>query len=164
MLPLASTLAAGLILLSALPALAACPIELSTYADRDGVAEIAFRPVDAQAAVTNRFRMAMRGGPLFEGVVMWTDEPARPSGLLMYDCPEGDVTGAELAACTIWQGVVYAVGDDGEIGLLPGEGEPAPGRLLLADLGYQMRWAPGFETAGLYTAPWDVFTLSGCQE
>jgi hypothetical protein len=160
----AQTLLIVLSLLAASSAHAACPIELATYQDRDGVAEIAFRPVDAQAAVTNRFRMAMRGGPLFEGVVMWSEDPARPNGLVMFNCPEGDVTGTELEACTLWQGVIYAIDDEGEVGLLPGEGKPAPQTLILADLAYQMRSAPAFADAGLFAAPWDGFTLAGCQE
>jgi hypothetical protein len=155
---------AGLILLSTSPAYTACPIELATYQDRDGIAEIAFSPVNEQAAVTNRFRMAMRGGPLFEGVVMWSDDPARSYGLLMFNCPEGDVTGAELEACTLWEGAIYTVDEEGEVGLLPGEGQSAPRKLILADLGYQMQGAPAFTSAGLFTAPWDAFTLAGCQE
>lgn len=95
---------------------------------------------------------------------MWSDDPARPNGLLMFQCPQGDVTGAELEACTLWQGVIYAVDGQGEIGLLPGEGSPAPQSLIFADLGYQLRHAPAFANAGLFTVPWDGFKLSGCQQ
>ncbi len=151
-------------LAAASPATAACPVELAIYRDRDGVAEIAFRPAAGSAAVTNKFQMAMRGGPLFEGVVMWTEEPARPYGQVMFNCPEGDVTGAELDACTLWQGVIYGVDGEGGVGLLPGEGEPAPSSIILSDLAYQMRGAPAFSSAGLFTVPSDVFALSGCQE
>ena len=160
----AAFLLASIAGLAAAPALAACPIELATYRDRDGIAEVEFKPVEGQAAVTNRFHMAMRGGPLFDGVVMWTEDPPRPNGIVMFNCAEGDVTGAELDACTIWQGVIYAVDAKGEVGLLPGEGEPAPRSLILADLAYQMRAAPGFTNAGLFSVPWDGFTLAGCQE
>lgn len=151
-------------MLAASPALADCPIELATYRDRDEVAEIAFSPVDGRAAVTNQFQVAMDGGPLFEGVIMWTDDPERPRGMVFFNCPEGDVTGTELDACTLWEGVVYGIDEKGDVDLLPGEGKPAPHKLILADLGYNMRWAPNFRNAGLYTVPWDVFTLSGCQE
>jgi hypothetical protein len=148
----------------AAPALAACPIELAVYRDRDLVAELNFSPVLAQAAVTNRFKIVMRGGPVFEGYVLWTDDPARPYGQALHECPEGDVTGDELAACTVWQGTIYTVSAEGTVGLMPGEGEPAPAKLLLADLGYQMRWSQTWEKAGLKATPWDEFSLSGCQE
>lgn len=159
--PLVAALAAGL---GVSPSLAACPVELAVYRDRDAIAGIDFMPVDSQAAVTNRFRMAMRDGPVFEGHVLWTGDPARPYGQLLHDCPEGDVTGEEIAACTVWQGTVYALGADGAVGLMPGQGEPAPERLLLADLGYQMRWSAAWEKAGLTAVPWDEFRLSGCRE
>ncbi|MBX3532434.1 MAG: hypothetical protein KF849_17675 [Rhizobiaceae bacterium] len=146
------------------PALAACPVELAVYRDRDAIAELNFSPVDAQAAVTNRFKLIMRDGPVFEGHVLWTDDPARPYGQLLFECPEGDVTGDELAACSVWQGTIYTLGADNTIGLMPGEGEPAPEKLLLADLGYQMRWSATWEKAGLKAVPWDEFRLAGCQE
>jgi hypothetical protein len=148
----------------ATPGFAACPVELSVYRDRDAIAELNFTPVDAQAAVTNRFRLIMRDGPVFEGHVLWTDDPARPYGQLLNQCPEGDVTGDELAECTVWQGTIYALGADGSVGLMPAEGQPAPERLLLADLGYQMRWSAAWEKAALKAMPWDEFRLSGCQE
>lgn len=156
--------AALALLLAAQPAFAACPVELATYRDRDGVAELNFAPVDARAAVTNMFKMLLPGGTELEGVVMWTENPSRPNGMIMRNCPEGDVTGDELAACTIWQGVIYAIDKQGEVGLLPGEGQPAPERLLLADLGYQMVGAPALDDVALRSLPWDAFTLSGCQE
>jgi hypothetical protein len=114
--------------------------------------------------VTNRFRLVMRDGPVFDGHVLWTDDPARPYGQLLHQCPEGDVTGDEIAACTVWQGTVYALAPDGAVGLMPAEGQPAPERLLLADLGYQMRWSATWEKAALKAVPWDEFRLSGCQE
>jgi len=160
----AKALLAALSMLPAFPAHAACPVELATYHDRDGVAELEFTPVAGSAAVTNRFRVLLKDGPQFDGVVMWTDDPARSNGLLMSACPEGDLTGAEIEACTVWQGVIYAIGEGGEIGLLPAEGKPAPRQLLLADLASWMRNAPAFANAGLSTVPWDGFTLAGCQE
>ena len=143
---------------------AACPIELAVYTDRHDVASIDFVPAGELAAVTNRFSMAMREGARFDGHVLWTDEPERPYGHLMHDCPEGDLTGEEIRACTLWQGAIYAVDEDGQAGLLPAEGEPAPAVLILSDLGYQMSVAPAFQAAGPLTPPFDVFSLSGCQE
>jgi hypothetical protein len=162
--PLARLLSTILAVAAVTPAFAACPIELAVYRDRDLVAELNFAPVDAQVAVTNRFKLIIRDGPVFEGHVLWTNDPARPYGQLMFQCPDGDVTGEELAACTVWQGTVYTVAADSVVGLMPAEGEPAPAKLLLADLGYQMRWSATWDKAGLKATPWDEFTLSGCQE
>ena len=46
----------------------------------------------------------------------------------MYKCPKGDVTGAELAVCTVWQGVIYTSDDKGNIELLPAEGAGCAGK------------------------------------
>ncbi len=156
-------LVAALAVATSVPAHAACTMERAVYRDRDLVAELAFAPVGGQA-VSNSFTLAVRDGPAMQGHVLWADDPARPYGQLMSDCPEGDVTGEELADCTLWQGVVYAIGGDGVLGLIPGEGKEAPERLLLADLAYQMRWSAAYAKSNMKTLPWDEFRLSGCQE
>jgi hypothetical protein len=157
-------IAAAAILISlASPALAACPVELATYAGRGGMPAIEFRPTADSMTVTNSFRMLM-GEEELDGIVMWTAGVSRSWGILMDDCPEGDLTGSEISECTIWEGVVYAVDETGEVGLLPGEGEPAPKALILADLGAWLSQSEAWRKTGSLGEPWDVFTLSGCQE
>lgn len=146
------------------PSLAACPMELSVYGDRDEVAEIDFTQDRKGAVVTNTFRMLLEGDVVVDGIVMWTEDVARPNGMLMYKCPKGDVTGAELAICTVWQGVIYTADDTGEIGLLPAEGADAPARLIFPDLGPSLKSSAAFGPDGLAKLPWDVFALKGCQE
>ncbi len=144
---------------------AACPIELAVYGDRDGVAEIDFSSARDRAAVTNGFRMMFGDGVRLDGIVMWNEgEPSRPIGALMYQCPEGDVTGDELAACTVWSGVIYAADEHGGIDLLPAEGKDAPKTLILSGLGPALHDSTAHGPAGFSRAPWDVFTLKGCQE
>lgn len=151
-------------MLAAAPAFAACPIELAVYTDGHSGAEINFRPVDEAAAVTNAFRLLLDKNLVLDGIVMWTEEPSRPAGMLMHECPEGDVTGEELARCTVWQGVIYSSDGHGKIGLLPAEGQPAPETLILADLGPSLRHSPAYGDKGFSNAPFDVFALNGCQE
>lgn len=155
--------AAGLCVL-ATNAIAACPIELAVYRDRDAVAGIDFRPAGDGATVTNTFRMHVGERGEFDGFVMWTADVARPYAMITHGCPEGDVTGEEIAACTLWEGVVYGVDAAGVVTLLPREGEPAPQRLVLADLARLMRSSPVYAATGLDAVPFDVFELSGCQE
>jgi len=145
------------------PALAACPIELATYASSGGLLAIEFQPVTNSVTVTNNFRFRA-GETDMDGIVMWTAGVARSWGIVMNDCPEGDLTGGEIAACTIWEGVVYAVDDTGTVGLMPREGEPAPQTLVLADFGAWLAQSDIWGKVGSLTEPWDVFTLSGCQE
>lgn len=148
----------------AVPANAACPMALATYAEQERVAEINFTPALGGATVTNTFRMILPGDFVLDGMVQWSGEPvpyARPYGAITYRCPEGDATGDELAACTIWQGVIYAQTKANSIELLPLANGEAPPRLLFPGLAPALLAHPALELA---QAPWDVFELSGCQE
>lgn len=145
------------------PALAACPIELATYRDLDDTASLEFRPTGENAAVTNTFRVII-DATMLDGIVMWSDGVARPNGILSLKCPQGDVTGEELEACTLWQGVIYTSDDAGRIGLLPDESNPAPKTLILSDLAHALRFSPAYGKDGFVKIPGDVFTMSGCQE
>lgn len=161
---LARTIGLGaLVASSPLPAFAACPIELAVYREALTGAEIDFRP-GATGIVSNSFRLLADGDTVLDGIVMWTQEPARPLGMVTHKCPEGDLTGDEIAACTVWQGVVYSADASGTIALLPQEGKPAPQTLILADLARGIASSAAFGSGWTAELPWDVFALSGCQE
>lgn len=146
------------------PAYAACPIELATYGEPDAKARLEFRPTGEGAAVTNTFKMLLDNNVVLDGIVMWTEGVRRPVGMLMYKCPEGDVTGEELAVCTVWQGVIYTSDKSATISLLPAEGAAAAERLILSDLGASLRASSAYGANGFTNVPWDVFSLDGCQE
>ena len=158
-----STIAGGIVLAAA-NAHAACPIELAVYGDTQSGSEIDFTPIGASAVVTNSFRTILDNNVVLNGIVMWSSGEARPNGSLMYKCPEGDVTGGELAACTLWNGVIYTSDDKGAIGLLPAQGVDAPKTLILPDLGPSLRHSLAYGGSGFSKVPSDVFTLKGCQE
>jgi hypothetical protein len=143
---------------------AACPIELAVYGDTQSGSEMDFTPTGTSAVVTNNFRMILDNNVVLNGIVMWSSGEARPNGSLMYKCPEGDVTGGELAACTLWNGVIYTSDDKGAIGLLPAQGVDAPKTLILPDLGPSLRHSLAYGGSGFSKVPSDVFTLKGCQE
>lgn len=145
-------------------AFAACPIELAVYGDTQSGSEIDFTPTGTSATVTNTFRMILDNNVVLNGIVMWSTGEARPNGSLMYKCPEGDVTGGELAACTLWSGVIYTSDDKGTIGLLPAQGVDAPKTLILPDLGPLLRHSLAYGGKGFSKVPGDVFVMKGCQE
>ncbi|MCV0394622.1 MAG: hypothetical protein K5872_00280 [Rhizobiaceae bacterium] len=157
------TLAVGVLLTLPASAIADCAIEHATYHDRDDVAELRFLPVDGQSFVANGFELKVGSNPPFEGFVLWTENPLRPHARVTYQCPEGDVTGDEIEACTIWHGPIYAVDQTGGLDVLPREGAPAPAGLLLADLGFRMVGAAAFDELPLEQVPWDGFRLVGCR-
>jgi hypothetical protein len=157
-------LAAGAALV-AVTAHAACPIQLAVYGEAQSGAEIDFTPTGASATITNTFRMILDNNTVLDGIAMWTEgSAARPHGSLMYKCPTGDVTGEELAACTIWEGVIYSVDDKCTVGLLPAERLDAPKSLVFPDLGPSLEMSAAYGPGGFSKVPLDVFTLKGCQE
>ncbi|MBZ9806603.1 hypothetical protein LB542_07225 [Mesorhizobium sp. BR1-1-9] len=149
---------------AAVHANAACPIELAVYGDAQSGSEIDFAPTGTSATVTNTFRLILDNNVVLNGIVQWNEGVSRPNGALMYKCPAGDVTGTELAACTLWNGVIYTSDDRGGIGLLPAEGVDAPKTLILPDLGPVLHQSTAYGGGGFSKVPSDVFALNGCQE
>jgi len=139
-----------------------CLQRQAIYGDADGAYELRFRPVGSDSATTsNRFEVAALKSDLkLEGFVMISGEPERANGMIMHNCPEGDVTGEDLAACMIWQGVIYSVSSSGKIDLLPAETAVAAEQLLLPDFGPAVK---AYSLSDKFTvAPWDVFAFKGC--
>jgi hypothetical protein len=152
-------------LLAVSPAVAAdCLQEQAIYGDADSAYELQFEPVgSASAATSNHFKIKVdRTDLVLDGIVMQSDEPVRANGMIMNKCPEGDVTGEDIAACTVWQGVIYAISADGKVGSLPGEGMEEAPQLLLPDLGPAIRNSSIWGKATV--APWDVLTFKRCAQ
>ena len=144
---------------------AACPIELAVYGDAQSGSEIDFTPTGTSAAVTNSFRLILDNDVVLDGIAMWTDgAAARPHGSLMYKCPSGDATGQELAACTLWEGVIYSADENGVVGLLPVEGAEAPQSLVFPALGPSLQMSTVHGGNGFSKLPSDIFIMKGCQE
>lgn len=149
----------------AAPALAACPQELSVYSEPEANASLEFTPASDNPSISHSFKIKFpENAVILDGIVMWTEGVARPMGIVMHKCPEGDVTGEELDACTVWQGVVYAVDGQGKVELLPLQGAAAAEQLLLPDFAPALRQSSAYGMAGVSKMPWDVFKMSGCQE
>ena len=72
---------------------------------------------------SNQFKVsALKTPVVMDGYVMPSEDPVRAIGILMFNCPEGDATGADLDACTVWQGAVYGMDAKGEMdNLQPGQ-------------------------------------------
>lgn len=157
---------AALVLAGSLAATAAfadeCRQDRAVYADRDGGYELSFEPTGSDAAATSHhFKLkVVSSGVVLDGIVM-PGEPERSNGMVMHDCPEGDVTGEEIAACTVWEGVIYAL-DGGDAALLPDEGGAAAESLLLSGFGASLRYSTLWDEGKANAAPWDVFKRKGC--
>ncbi|MGV8937461.1 MAG: hypothetical protein ACOH2J_10090 [Allorhizobium sp.] len=145
------------------PAMSAdCVIEKAIYAEPDSGFELRFVPAIDNSPVSHTFKILVPKADLtLDGHVLYDDNTARPIATAMLNCPDGDVTGADIAACTIWQGVVYATSAGDAIDILPPEGDKAPDELLLPGFGPAIRQSNFWSKVS--KLPWDVFTLKGCQ-
>jgi hypothetical protein len=147
-----------------------CVQELATYKDAATASELAFTPrkegeVDSMLA---RFTIKFpENNVVLDGIVMDASEPFfRPLGMIMHNCPEGDATGDEIAACTVWQGIVYGVDEFGNVNYLAStnEGQEAAKTLLFPDLGAAVQMSTAFGAGKLSAPPKDDFKQSACLE
>lgn len=153
---------AALLAMTATPALAACPQELAIYEDASGNS-LTFTPPHENMAAEHEFKLRL-GQTELQGVVMWSKDPDRPNGIIMDQCPDGDVTGEELEACTVWQGVIYGLTKDATAPLLGKRGTPYAEALLLPDFSrYAMDHPFKTPLPGPVKAD-DVFKMKACQE
>lgn len=142
---------------------AACPQELAIYEDSSGQA-LTFTPPPAEGrAAEHAFKLHINGQDL-QGVVMWSTDPDRPNGIVMDNCPDGDVTGEELDVCTVWQGVIYGLKPNADAGFLGRRGANHAEALLLPDLSRSVQ-AHTFKNS-MPGPPKvdDVFRMKACQE
>jgi hypothetical protein len=167
-----SCLAAGLlapaivIVAMATSAAAECQQADARYVEQEGGFTLRFGRVGATepASTTDAFTIEnAERGLVFEGYVLLSEGLERPVGLVMYNCPEGDVTGAELSECTLWQGTIYALSDAGDVGLLSQDGEAAD-RLLLADFGRAVAESNVLDGVAETGVPWDLFEFAECAQ
>lgn len=154
--------------LAALPACAiaaTCPQEHAVYRDADNAYELVFRPGGSEAeATTHQFTVKVLNTPVvLEGYVMPSHPPKRSNGIVFYNCPQGDVTGKDIAACTVWEDVIYGHGK-GKIDLLPPGGAEATQEILLPGFGPAIRNSTAWGSGKARIAPWDVMELKGCTE
>lgn len=159
-----AALAALLALTVVSPAAAAdCTQERAIYGDAAGLYTLTFQPVDAEtSAATHRFSVKAKDSVVtLDGYVMTTEPAARPQGMLFYNCPEGDATGADLAACTVWQDILYGTAG-GRIVALPAQGEGALAELLLPGFAPALQASSAWGKGKLTVAPPDVLALKGC--
>ena len=142
-----------------------CLQEKAIYQDADKSLTIAFKPVgELSFTASNAFNITMQNDIVLDGMVIWNNGYAMPNGVIQHKCPTGDVTGQELAACLIWEGVVYTIDGAGKVDLLPPEGDAAATQILLPDFGRAVHYSAIWDETKITLAPWDAMVLSGCQE
>ena len=146
-----------------LPAVSAdCAVEKAVYAEAGAGIELRFEPSGENSPVSHRFTLLAPAAKMkVEGHVLYDPEIERPVAMALDNCPEGDVTGADIAACTVWKGIIYAADRaTGMVGFLPEEGDGAPDSLILPGFGPAI--AASAFGAAMTATPGDVFTFKQC--
>lgn len=166
---LATAMITAVSVLGVSPVGAACPQALGVYGEAESGAEIAFSgPLNEADGMQHRFNLSFgQNGVSMDGVVMMVGEPDRPWGVILHQCPEGDATGAEIAACTVWEGPIYAIDAKGGAQWLPVQnatGAVAGESLLLPEFGAAVMRSAVWRDGLIGAAPGDVFRLKACQE
>lgn len=141
-----------------------CAIEKAVFAEADAGTLLTFKPVGSSAAVVSHLFQITSGKLKLDGNVMYDEESKRPAGMITNNCPEGDATGAELRACTVWTGVPYAVDTaTGHIDILGAQGSQAPDAILMPGFGPSIRHSKLWDKSGLGQVPWDLFEFKECK-
>lgn len=135
-----------------------CPQALAVY----GLADSGF--VLEFTGDTERFLMVLDAHAIaFDGFIYPGEDGGREA-VLLDQCPEGDVTGAELAACTVWRGRIAAVAEDGGVHSLPPADQPAAPRLKLEGFDAALAGSRPALRSALPAGALDEWTRTGCRQ
>jgi hypothetical protein len=145
----------------------ACKVENAVYAERDNGYELRFhkgKPWEFSGMTDAVFDLVMPDGRKLWGTIGSNMGTSRDVGRVYYGCPSPTADDEPLSdeqhdACLQWEGVVYAL-NKGEPDFMPGEGENAPERILMTDLGRKIRYSDVVTSPG--EEPWDVFDFKRC--
>ncbi len=136
-----------------------CPQGLAAYGALDQAILLEFA-----GTADGRFEVLLGdGGVALEGFVYPGEDDGGKEAVVLNNCPEGDATGEELAACTIWQGPINAVAD-GSAGPLPASDQPAAGALRLAGFDEALTASEFYRRTGLPVRAFDELTLLACRQ
>lgn len=137
-----------------------CPQSLAGYGTANQEIMLEFA-----GSADGAFRVLLgNGGAVLQGFVYPGEEDDANLAVVLSDCPEGDATGEELAACTVWQGPIVALAENGDMAPLPASDQPAAGTLLLDGFAEALTASPLYSEAGLSVRNFDTLTLLACQE
>jgi hypothetical protein len=137
-----------------------CPLALAAYAAVDGSVAVEFRGDE-----TRTFKVLVDGiDGIFDGFVFPGEDGPRELAVVLDDCPEGDVTGADLDSCRIWQGPVSGVDMDGDPVPLPAADASATPAIRLEGFDGALSGSGPFREAGLEPLEFETLALFACQE
>lgn len=145
-------------------ALAACPQERAIYTGQSGTGGLEFVAGSDAVAMSHEVRLLVADDLVMTGYVGVTQVRDQSFLLVPHECPDGDVTGEELAQCMVYEDVFYGIDSDGVPGKLPLRGQDAAPAILLPGFLQQLEARADRFGADAVASASEVFQLSGCQE
>lgn len=140
-----------------------CKQQSARYIDPESGLIFSFKPSNENSAFLQEFSLGSEKSDVtLDGFITLQGEPLRPVAYAIHQCPDGDVTGEELAKCTIWQGVLYGRYSDGDIGLLPDNDQLPVTQILLPDFARSVMSKPIWNEMNIDQEPFEVFDLLDC--
>ena len=137
-----------------------CPQALAGYSSADQRVGLEF-----SGALDMSFSLLVDGlDGKYDGFTYPAEGADGTEGVVLDNCPDGDATGEEIAACTVWQGQVKAIDADEMEGDLPMSGASAAAGLHLEGLSAALAERLPDLFSGAPDDSLDTLTLSACQE
>lgn len=157
------SLLAAFSLIAASASAAECQQGSARYVDPESGLLLSFSSFGENIQVMHQFMVGLEMAKTqLDGFVVVEGEPLRPIAIVVNQCPDGDVTGEELATCTVWKGVPYGRFSDGNIGLLPLADEEAVTQILLPDFTRSIMSSSVWEEIETINEPFEVFDFKDC--
>lgn len=140
-----------------------CQQGSARYVDPESGLLLSFSSFGENVQAMHQFTIGLEASDIqLDGFVVVEGKPLRPVSFVVNQCPDGDVTGEELAACTVWKGVPYGRFSDGNIGLLPLANDEALTQILLPDFARSVMANPVWESMKAMNEPFEVFDFKDC--
>lgn len=143
---------------------AACPQELAVYTAQSGTGGLEFVGGSSAVAMSHEVRLLVADDLLMTGYVGVTQVRDQSFLLVPHECPDGDVTGEELAQCMVYENVFYGLSADGVPGRLPVRGQDAAKTILLPGFLQSLEAQSSRFSVEAIASASEIFQLSGCQQ
>ncbi|OXT02317.1 hypothetical protein B7H23_05275 [Notoacmeibacter marinus] len=144
-----------------MPAHASCSQGRAIYHTPISRTELAFVTPEDAAAKTHEVDVRL-GALESRAYINPSADLNQPVMTLPYQCPEDDLTEADLDACILYRGVVYALSAGETLRTLPDADKAAATQILLPNFSASLYGNPVLDAIEADGKQGDIFTLSGC--
>lgn len=144
-------------------AYANCSQGRAIYHTDDSRTELAFVTPEGASPKTHELHVRLGGLESF-GHINPSANLGQPVMTLPHQCPEDDLTAADLESCILYRSVVYALSPGETLRTIPDAGQEAATQILLPNFSAALYQNPALDPLEAAEEAGDIFTLSGCDD